>query len=131
MALTNAEAIACAVAVPLQALATAAKPVVFLLGAINRGVLRLLGIRDDARNAITEEEIRMLVSEGHEQGLIDVDERNMMNRVLRLGDRTADSLMTPRTRIVWLDASASFEDNLATMRESPFSRLPGLPWQRH
>lgn len=124
LALTNAEAIASVVSLPLQALATAAKPVVFTLGAINRLVLRLLGIRDDARNAITEEEIRLLVSEGHEQGLIDDDERKMMHRVLRLGDRSAESLMTPRTRIAWLDASETFEENLAAMRETPFSRYP-------
>lgn len=124
LALTNAEAIASVVAIPLDWLLRIARPVVFVLGAINRGVLRLLGIRDDARNAITEEEIRLLVSEGHEQGVIDVDERNMMNRVMRLGDRDAESLMTPRTRIVWLDASESYEDNLAVMRATPFSRYP-------
>ncbi|HEY4530616.1 MAG TPA: hemolysin family protein [Luteimonas sp.] len=124
LALTNAEAIASAVAIPLQALATAARPVVSLLGRINRGVLRLLGIRDDERGAISEEEIRMLVSEGHAQGVIDADERNMMHRVMALGDRHAESLMTPRTRIAWLDAAESLDENLATMRETPFSRYP-------
>ncbi len=124
LALTNAEGIASAVAIPLDWLARIAKPIVATLGAINRLVLRLLGIRDDARNAITEEEIRMLVSESHEQGVIDTDERNMMQRVMRLGDRTADSLMTPRVRIAWLDAAASLEENLAAMRETPYSRYP-------
>ena len=124
LALTNAEGIASVVSFPVDWLARAAKPVVFTLGAINRLVLRMLGIRDDARNVISEEEIRMLVSESHEQGLIDSDERNMMHRVMRLGDRTAESLMTPRTRIVWLDAGASFEENLAAMRETPYSRYP-------
>jgi putative hemolysin len=124
LALTNAEHIASVVAIPLDMLARGAKPVVLALGAINRLVLRLLGIRDDARNAITEEEIRLLVTESHEQGVIDEDERNMMNRVMRLGDRDAESLMTPRTRIAWLDAGESFEDNLATMRATPFSRYP-------
>ncbi|HVI57542.1 MAG TPA: hemolysin family protein [Luteimonas sp.] len=124
LALTNAEHIASVVAIPLDMLATAAKPVVYGLGAINRLVLRLLGIRDDARNAITEEEIRLLVTESHEQGVIDEDERNMMNRVMRLGDRDAESLMTPRTRIAWLDASESYEDNLDTMRRTTFSRYP-------
>lgn len=124
LALTNPEAIASVVAIPLDMLARIAKPVVFSLGAINRAVLRLLGIRDDRHGAITEEEIRLMVSESHEQGVIDEHERNMMNRVMRLGDRTADSLMTPRTRIVWLDAGASFEENLAEMRETPYSRYP-------
>ncbi|MBN8211439.1 MAG: HlyC/CorC family transporter [Xanthomonadales bacterium] len=124
LALTNAEIIASKVAIPLDLLSRFAKPIVFTLGAINRGVLRLLGIRDDARNAITEEEIQMLVSEGHEQGVIDDDERNMMQRVMRLGDRTVESIMTPRTRIVWLDANATFLDNLAEMQETPYSRYP-------
>lgn len=124
LALTNAEGIASRVAIPLDLLSRGAKPVVAALGAINRGVLRILGIRDDARNTITEEEIQLLVSESHEQGLIDDDERNMMQRVMRLGDRTVESIMTPRTRIVWLDANASFQDNLSEMRETPYSRYP-------
>jgi len=124
MALTNPERIACAVAIPLSALATAATPVVHTLGAINRGVLRLFGIRDDARSQISEEEIRLLLSESHEQGVIDADERNMMHRVLRLGDRDAESLMTPRMRIVWLDASAPQHESIAAMRATPFSRYP-------
>jgi putative hemolysin len=124
LALTNPEGIASVVAIPLDALARLAKPIVATLGAINRGVLRLLGIRDDARGAITEEEIHLLVSESHEQGVIDVDERNMMTRVMRLGDRTADSLMTPRMRIAWLDAAADIAENMETMRETPYSRYP-------
>src|SRR5690606_9723991 len=124
MALTNPERIACAVAIPLSALATAATPVVHTLGAINRGVLRLFGIRDDARRQLSEEEIRLLLSESHEQGVIDADERNMMHRVLRLGDRDAESLMTPRMRIVWLDASAPQHESIAAMRATPFSRYP-------
>ena len=111
-ALTNPEKIACNVAIPLDALSRAARPVVGSLAAINRLVLRILGIKDDARGAITEEEIQLLVSESHEQGVIDVDERNMMTRVMRLGDRTAESLMTPRMRIAWLDAAADREENM-------------------
>ncbi|HEU0307078.1 MAG TPA: hemolysin family protein [Lysobacter sp.] len=124
LALTNPEAIASVVAIPLYWLSRAATPVVAALGAINRGVLRLLGIKDDARSAISEEEIRMLVTESHEQGVIDADERKMMNRVLSLGDRTAESLMTPRVRITWLDAAAELGENLTVMRAHPFSRYP-------
>lgn len=124
LALTASERIACTVSIPLYWLSRIARPIVAMLGMINRFFLRLLGVKDDARSAISEEEIRLLVSEGHEQGVIDADERKMMNRVLGLGDRTADSLMTPRTRITWLDAAVEFAENLATMRETPFSRYP-------
>ena len=118
------ERIAAAVAYPMDFFARAAKPFVIALSFCTRTVMRLLGLDKDNESTITEEEIRMLVSESHEQGVIDSDERNMMNRVMRLGDRTADSMMTPRTRIAWLDADASVEENLATMRETPYSRYP-------
>ena len=124
LALTNPEGISAVVAIPLDMLSRVARPVVLAMGAINRAVLRLLGIRDDARSQISEEEIRLLLSESHEQGVIDADERNMMHRVLRLGDRDAESLMTPRMRIAWLDAAAPQAENLASMRETPFSRYP-------
>ncbi|NUO77930.1 MAG: HlyC/CorC family transporter [Lysobacter sp.] len=124
LALTNPERIASVVALPLYGLSRGARPVVMGLGAINRLVLRILGIKDDARSEISEEEIRLLVTESHEQGVIDADERKMMNRVLSLGDRTAESLMTPRTRIAWLDAGVDFAENLATMREHAYSRYP-------
>lgn len=118
------EKIAVVVAYPMQFFASLAKPFVLALSTCTRWVMRLLRLGDTDDNAITEEEIQLLVSESHEQGLIDDDERNMMQRVMRLGDRTVESMMTPRTRIVWLDANASFEENFAEMRETPYSRYP-------
>lgn len=118
------EAIASLVAYPMDFFAKVAKPFVVLLSASTRLVLRALRIGAGAGEAVTEEEIRMLVSEGHEQGVIDADERKMMNRVLSLGDRTTDSLMTPRMRIVWLDAAAEPTENLEALQASPFSRFP-------
>ncbi len=118
------ELIASAVAYPMDFFAKVAKPIVMLLSLCTRSVLRLFGLHSGDLSLVTEEEIRLLVSESHEQGVIDSDERNMMHRVMRLGDRTADSLMTPRTRITWLDAAASFDENLTEMRATPYSRYP-------
>ncbi|MFA6985168.1 MAG: hemolysin family protein [Arenimonas sp.] len=118
------ELVASRVALPMHFFATVARPAVLLLAASTRFFLRLMGLASLSAEKVTEEEIRHLVTESHEQGVIDEDERNMLNRVLRLGERSADSLMTPRTRIIWLDAEASIEENLATMRETPFSRYP-------
>ena len=118
------ERIASVVAFPMDFFATVAKPFVAALSIGTRTVMRMLDLNETGDAHVTEEEIRLLVSESHEQGLIDDDERNMMNRVMRLGDRTAESLMTPRTRIVWLDAGAEFAENLAEMRATPYSRYP-------
>lgn len=122
-ALLAPERIATLVAMPMNVISRITAPFVLLLTMSTRFLLRLLRLQG-SESRVSEEEIRLLVAEGHEQGLIDDDERNMMNRVMRLGDRSAASLMTPRTRIAWLDAAASRDENLETMRDTPFSRYP-------
>lgn len=124
LALLAPEKLASFVALPMHWISRIATPAVWLLTLSTRALLRLLRLQQSDASNISEEEIRMLVSESHEQGVIDADERKMMNRVLGLGDRTTDSLMTPRTRIAWLDIDAPLDKNLATMRESPYSRFP-------
>lgn len=124
LATLRPEKIATAVAIPMSILSMVARPAVMILTLLTRTLLRIMGLGKVAEEKVTEEEIRHLVAESHEQGVIDQDERNMLNRVLRLGDRTSDSLMTPRTRITWLDANGSLEDNLAKMRDTLFARFP-------
>lgn len=124
IALLASERIASNIALPMRAMSHVAAPFVWLLSHSVSTLLRLLRLENTAASKVSEEEIRMLLAEGHEQGLIDADERNMMNRVMRLGDRTAENLMTPRTRIAWLDLEASHEENIQVLREHPFSRYP-------
>ena len=124
LALLAPERVASVIALPMHGISRAAKPAVVLLSSSVHALLRVLRLSDTEAAQVSEEEIRLLVSESHEQGVIDSDERNMMNRVLQLGDRSAENLMTPRTRIAWLDAGEDFQANLAAMRETPFSRYP-------
>lgn len=126
LALLAPEKLASFIALPMHWVSRIATPVVWLLMVSTRGLLKLLRLDQSQATNISEEEIRLLVSESHEQGVIDADERKMMHRVLGLGDRTADSLMTPRTRITWLDAGATLDVNLETMRNAPVSRFPVL-----
>ncbi len=124
IALVDPEKFAIAVAVPMRAMTWLATPFAFVLIRLTRVLLRMLRMNKVSREHVSEEEIRLLVAEGADQGVIDSDERNMVNRVLRLGDRSVDSVMTPRMRIAWLDAAATIDDNLAIMRETPYSRYP-------
>lgn len=124
IALVSPERFAVAVALPMRVLTSMALPFAFVLIWLTRWVLHLLRLDRASDQQVSEEEIRLLVSESAEQGVIDPDERNMVNRVLRLGDRTVDSLMTPRPRIAWLDTAMSFPENLAVMRENSYSRYP-------
>jgi len=124
LALVNPEKFAVATAVPMRVLTAIALPFAFVLIWITRALLHLLRLDTASNERVSEEEIRLLVSESAEQGVIDPDERNMVNRVLRLGDRSVDSLMTPRPRIVWLDVLTPLSDTLAIMRDTPYSRYP-------
>ncbi|WP_049621666.1 hemolysin family protein [Frateuria defendens] len=124
LALASPERFSAVVAVPMLLLARVAAPFVWLLNASSGVLLKLFGVGAQGRGVITEEEIRLLVAEGAEQGVLDADERNMLNRVLRLGDRTVDSVMTPRMRIAWLDIAAPREENIAAMRRTAYSRYP-------
>src|ERR1700754_771059 len=123
-ALSAPERIACHIALPMLVVSRITLPMVWLLNQLSTAILRVLNLHRASASAATEEEIRLLVAESAEQGILDRDERNMVNRVLRLGDRTVDSVMTPRMKIAWLDIAASREDNLDILRETQFSRYP-------
>ena len=124
LALSAPELISGYVSMPMMVLSRVATPFVWLLNLSSGALLRLLRVKGRGSDVATEEEIRLLVAESAEHGVLDRDEHKMVNRVLRLGDRTVDSVMTPRTRIVWLDASASFKDNAEILRSTPYSRYP-------
>jgi putative hemolysin len=124
LALSAPEKVAVSVALPMLLLSRLTMPFVWLLNTSSNLLLRLLRNNPQRRGVVTEEEIRMLVAESAEQGVLDADEHNMVNRVLRLGDRTVDSVMTPRMRIAWLDVSAPRAENLEVLRDTPYSRYP-------
>jgi putative hemolysin len=124
LALLAPEKIAVIVGLPMLIFSRITHPFVVVLAVTTRTCLRLLGAREDNESRVTEEEIRLLVNESAEQGEIEDIERSMINRALRLSDRTAESLMTPRNRIAWLDAEGTLAENLAVMRTTPYSGYP-------
>lgn len=124
LALSAPEKVALMVALPMLLLSRLTKPFVWLLNASSNLLLQLLRNKPQRRGVVTEEEIRLLVAESAEQGVLDAEEHNMVNRVLRLGDRNVDSVMTPRMRIAWLDIAAPREENLQVLRDTPYSRYP-------
>jgi putative hemolysin len=118
------EALAARIAIPASVLTRVAGPAVDFLDVAARRLLRAFGVTPTSETEVSEDEIRDLVAEGVEAGIIDRHERDMVNRVLDLDERTVESLMQPRSGIVWLDADAPLAENLALMRRSPYSRYP-------
>ncbi len=110
IAMTHPEAIAIAVAPLLRIVSTSTRPFVALLQVSTAMLLKLLGVRDLNKRAVTDEEITALLAEGAEQGLIDRVEREMIDEVLSLGDRPVRSMMTHRSQVEWIEVNATLEE---------------------
>ena len=118
------EAIARLVARPMVFLAAIAKPFVKLLSGSTQLMLRTFGIKDSGRQAMTEEELHLMLEEGSDAGIIEQHEHQMVRNVFRLDDRQIASLMVPRSEVVYFDADDSLEENLQRFENSPHSRFP-------
>ena len=123
-ALTNPEAIAARLAPLMEGLALVSMPFVWVLQGTTELVTRLLGIRSTTSRAVSEEEIRSMIAEATHTGIFHVAEREMIEGVLRLPDRTVRSIMIPRGDVVWLDAADDRETVWNAVRTSGHSRYP-------
>lgn len=124
IALNSAERIAARVAGPMQTLSVLATPVVRTLSLATEGVLSLLGIEASTEEEVSEEEIRVMVEQGAEAGIIEEAEREMVESVFRLNDRPLEAMMTPRPEIVWLDINAAEEEIRRVIEQAEHSRYP-------
>jgi putative hemolysin len=124
LALNHPEVIASIVALPIKSLVKIAYPVVFLLSFFTDTIVRLLGIKTNTEPQITEEEIKILIEQGTEEGTFEEVEQDMVERVFRLGDRPVSSFMTPRPEIIWLDLEDSIAQNREKVIENGYSRYP-------
>lgn len=120
----SAERIACLVSRPMQLLALISRPFVLLLSASTHGLIRIMGIRQNAGAGVTEEEIHAMLAEGSESGVIERTEHTMVRNVFRLDDRTVSSLMVPRADIVFIDLQDSLEVNLQRISGASHSIFP-------
>ena len=123
IALRNPEAVAARVSRPLIGLAKIARPVVWLLGASCSLILRMLGLNDSQMSTVTEEELKALLVEGEETGVIESEERDMIERILRLADKPVRAIMTPRTELAWIDRTDSAAEIAITLKSAPHSRF--------
>lgn len=124
IALLKAERIAKFMAGPMNFLSTVVHPFVVLLSATSNLIFRLLKIKTASDSAVTEEEIKALITEGSETGEIEEDEKEIIERVFHLGDRSITSLMTHRTDIVWLDINDTVEAVKNKFEKIIFSTYP-------
>lgn len=100
-------------------------PVIYCINLLSKGVQRLLRIDlSKKQDAITEEELRTLVDMGHEEGVIETDEKKMITNVFDFGDQVAKDIMIPRVEMTCVDVETDFQDVLEIFRKERYTRMP-------
>ncbi len=101
------------------------KPFTGLITVTVNGILFLTGVRNkEDEGDVTEEEIINMVNEGHEQGLIEASEAEMISNIFELGDKEAQDIMTHRTNVIAIDGDSTLTDAIAFMTPEKYSRYP-------
>ena len=125
MALQNPEKFAMIAIKPVSMFAKFMKPFVSFLSISTNRILRILGINDkNVEVKVTLEEIKSLVEVGHEQGVINPSEREMLDSVISFDDKIAEEIMTARTEVFMIDIKDPMDAYLDEMLSLKHSRIP-------
>ncbi len=121
IALANPERVSFLVARPIETLSLVFRPVIVALSFLTDSISRFLGISQDKAGLVTEEELKIFLSE---QKALPPEERQLINEVFDFGDTMAYEVMTPRTDIVAVEEEATIKDVLEVFRKNHYSRIP-------
>ena len=130
LALNNPLGIALFLGRPLRRLSALATPFVSLLGALTDAVLKLFGFRVRAEPAVSEDEIRSLIEQGHEEGVFFKAEKEIVEHAMALDRKHVADLMTQRAQIIWLNAAEADDFNWRKVIDSGHSYFPVYEGQR-
>ncbi len=121
----NADKLAITYAPAVSLLMKILTPVIWFVNLFSSAILKLMGIKDSDKNqSMTESELRTIVDVSHEEGVIEEDEKDMINKVFDLGDAKAKEVMVPRVHVVMAEENSTYKDLLAIFREEKFTRIP-------
>lgn len=121
----NAEKIALCVAGIIHAFMWLLTPVIYVVNKLSRGILKLLRVNPDNKStAITETELRTIVEVGHEEGILEPEEHQMINNVFEFSDTRAKDIMVPRIDMIFISTDSTYEEVLKVYEEYHYTRLP-------
>ncbi len=125
LAIFSTEKYALATAGPLLVFYKVTYPIMWLFNSITNGFVRLLG-HDPANEheVYTGDEIKILVDESTESGLIEPEQNEFVDNIFDLGEKDAEAIMTPRTDVVCIDLEDSLQENLDTIHRYKYTRYP-------
>lgn len=121
----SAERIALKIAPPMNALSHLVTPFIWLLKMSSRAVVALLGVdASESERPHSVEELKMLVAASEKGGVIESEQREMLNAVFTFGDTTVREMMVPRTEMICVDVDTPLQEIIHLLSGNPISRLP-------
>ncbi|WP_317854359.1 hemolysin family protein [Chakrabartyella piscis] len=125
IAAQKAEKIALLVVNILAVVIVVLKPVVWALTLITGGLIRVLGCDPKGKAPlITETELKTILNVSHEEGVLETEERTMIDNIFDFGDAKAKDVMTPRTDMTAVSQDVAYDEFVGLIREHGYSRLP-------
>jgi putative hemolysin len=122
--LAHAERVAMSTARLMEFLGSLFGPLVTALTWVTRRISRLFGADVAADERISSEELRLIIEQGGEQGILEAEEEQMIHAVIELGDQRVHEVMVPRIAMVTLTTSVTMEEAVDTIIEQGHSRIP-------
>lgn len=100
-------------------------PIVFVLNLVTNGFLILFGMKQEKKvPVVTESDLKTIVDVGHEEGILKVDEKEMINNVFEFGSSTAKDIMIPRTDVIAINLTTEYKEILNLFKDEGLSRIP-------
>jgi putative hemolysin len=125
LALQRAERVALRMARLVAAATYVMRPIVFVLTSVTRLILRMLGGKAQVRGPfVTEDELKMLVSVGEEEGVLEEEEREMIHGIFEMGDMRVREVMVPRTDLVAIEVNEPVEKAVDLVTNHGHTRIP-------
>ena len=100
-------------------------PFIFVINKLSLLVLKLVGVDPNKKaESITEDELRTIVEVSHEEGVIETEEKKMINNVFDFGDSVAKDVIVPRIDMAFVDVNASYAEVIEIFRQEKYTRFP-------
>ncbi|MDD7024104.1 MAG: hemolysin family protein [Lachnospiraceae bacterium] len=125
MASVHAEKIALSYSFPIACLMWLLTPVIYIVNTLSRGFMLLFGIDPNRKNGnFTTNELKTIMEVSHEEGVLENEEKDIINNVFDFGDTQAKDIMVPRIDMVFVNINDTYDDLLKIYKEEMFTRLP-------
>lgn len=124
LATQNADKLVFALAPFIRFVCVITKPVVFVLNIITGFIIKLLGGNQEHGPSLTEEELKTIVTVGHEEGVLEKEEKEMIHNVFEFGETEIKEIMTPRIHVESLPDDCTYDELMNVYHDAQYSRYP-------